>query len=96
MHQPNGDPGENAVYDDSFGNSDIDPTLGNRRFFNTFQVRHVDASGNILDAFGQWALQRTDGVRTKISRYEDGGSYVMALGQNIEDMYRPFQNDLRH
>ncbi len=91
MHQPNGDPGENAVYDDSFGNSDIDPTLGNRRFYNTFQVRHVDASGNILDTFGQWALQRTDGVRTKISRYEDGGSYVMALGQNIEDMYRPFQ-----
>jgi hypothetical protein len=91
MHNPNGDPGENAVYDDFYGNWDLDHTLGNRRFFNTFQVRHVDSTGAILDNFGQWALQRADGVKTQISRYEDGGSYVMALGQNIEDMYRPFQ-----
>jgi hypothetical protein len=91
MHNPNGDPGENAQYDDSFGNWDIDHTLGNRRFFNTCQVRHVDASGNILEPFGQWALTRAEGVHTQLSRYEDGGSYVLALGQNIEDIYRPFQ-----
>src|SRR5262249_34086902 len=58
MHTPNADAGENAQYDDSFGNSNISPTLGNRRFFNTFQVRHVDGTGNILDPFGQWALTR--------------------------------------
>ena len=91
MHNPNGDPGENAQYDDSFGNWDIDHTLGNRRLFNTFQVRHVDAAGGILDEFGQWALTRADGVRTSLAGYEDGGSYVLALGQYIEDMYRPFQ-----
>jgi hypothetical protein len=91
MHNPNGDPGENAQYADSFGNWDVDHTLGNRRLFNTFQVRHVDAAGNILEQFGQWALTRADGVRTKLAQYEDGGAYVLALGQYIEDMYRPFQ-----
>ena len=90
-HNPNGDPGENAIYDDNFGNWDVDHTLGNRRLYNTFQVRHVDTSGNILDNFGEWALQRTDGVHTQVSRFEDGGSYVMAVGQFLEDMYRPFQ-----
>src|SRR5437763_4619651 len=36
-------------------------------------------------------MQRDDGVRTKIGRYADGGSYVLAVGQFLEDMYRPFQ-----
>ena len=89
-HNPNADPGENAIYDDSFGNWDVDHTQDNRRLFNTFQVRHVDAGGAILDHFGQWATQRTDGSRTHITRYEDGGSYVLGLGQFLEDMYRPF------
>jgi hypothetical protein len=91
MHNPNGDPGENAQYDDSYGNWDVDHTLGNRRFFDTFQVRHVDGSGNILDNFGQWALTRADGVRTHLAAYEDAGLYVMARGEKLEDMYRPFQ-----
>ncbi|HLK67269.1 MAG TPA: Ig-like domain-containing protein [Bryobacteraceae bacterium] len=89
-HEPNGDAGENAIYDDNFGNWDADHTVGNRRLYNTFQVRHLDASGNVLDHFGQWPTQRSDGSRTQVSRYEDGGSYVMALGQYLEDMYRPF------
>jgi len=89
MHNPGGDAGENAQYDDLFGNWDLDPTLGNRRFDNTFQVRHLDASGTPLHEYGQWAMLRSDGARTKISRFEDGGSYVMALGVNLEDMYRP-------
>src|SRR5262249_20059078 len=59
--------------------------------YNTFQVRHLDAQGGILDNYGEWALTRDDGVRTKIGRYEDGGSYVLAVGQFLEDMYRPFQ-----
>ena len=90
MHNPNGDPGENAIYDDMFGNWDIDHTLGNRRLVNTFQVRHVDASGSILDTFGQWAMQRETAPARRVSRYEDGGTYVIAVGENIEDMYRPF------
>jgi hypothetical protein len=89
MHNPGGDAGENAQYDDLFGNWDLDRTLGNRRFDNTFQVRHLDASGTPLHEYGQWAMLRSDGARTKISRFEDGGSYVMALGVNLEDMYRP-------
>ncbi len=90
-HEPNGDPGWTLTYNDRFGNWDVDHTLGNRTLYNTFQVRHLDAQGNILDNYGEWALQRTDGVRTKIGRYEDGGSYVLAVGQFLEDMYRPFQ-----
>src|SRR6185295_10948641 len=89
-HEPNGDPGWTATYDDRFGNWDVDHTLGNRILYNTFQVRHVNSVGAILDNYGQWALQRSDGVRTKIGRYEDGGSYVLAVGQFLEDMYRPF------
>ena len=34
---------------------------------------------------------RDDGARTGISRYEDGGTYVLSVGQFLEDMYRPFQ-----
>ena len=89
-HDPNGDPGWSATYDDRFGNWDVDHTLGNRILYNTFQLRHVDATGGILDNYGQWALQRSDFVRTKIGRYEDGGSYVLTVGQFLEDMYRPF------
>jgi hypothetical protein len=89
MHNPNGDPGENAQYDDQYGNWDLDPTVGNRRLANTFQVRHVNASGTPLHEFGQWSLTRADGARTHLGRYEDGGSYVLSLGLNIEDMYRP-------
>jgi hypothetical protein len=90
-HEPNGDPGWSATYDDRFGNWDVDHRLGNRTLYNTFQVRHLDATGNILDNYGQWAMGRDDGSRTKIGRYEDGGSYVLSVGQFLEDMYRPFQ-----
>ncbi len=90
-HEPNGDAGWNATYDDRFGNWDADHTLGNRTLYNTFQVRHLSSTGSILDNYGEWAMQRSDGARTKIGRYEDGGSYVLAVGQFLEDMYRPFQ-----
>jgi len=90
-HEPNGDPGWTLTYDDRFGNWDVDHTVGNRVLYNTFQVRHLDGQGGITDNYGQWALTRDDGVRTKIGRYEDGGSYVLSVGQFLEDMYRPFQ-----
>jgi hypothetical protein len=73
------------------GNWDVDHTLGNRTLYNTFQVQHLDAQGNIMDNYGQWAMGRDDGSRTKIARYEDGGSYVLSVGRFLEDMYRPFQ-----
>src|SRR4029077_20961304 len=46
-----------------------------------------DAQGNLLRPYGQSARQRSDGARTTISRYEDGLSYVLAVGQFLEDMY---------
>jgi hypothetical protein len=90
-HEPNGDAGWSATYDDRFGNWDTDHTVGNRILYNTFQVRHMDAQGGIVDHYGQWAVGRDDGARTRIGRYEDGGSYVLSVGQFLEDMYRPFQ-----
>jgi hypothetical protein len=89
-HQPNGDPGESAIYDDNYGNWDADHTQGNRKLNNTFQVRHLDNSGNVLEHYGQYSLGRADGVKTNISRFEDGNSYVLAVGEYLEDTYRPF------
>jgi hypothetical protein len=64
--------------------------MSNRKLYSTFQVRHLDGSGNVLERYGQYAVTRADGVRTNISRFEDGGSYVIAVGQYLEDTYRPF------
>jgi hypothetical protein len=89
-HEPNGDPGESAIYDDNYGNWDANHTQANRALYNNFQVRHLDNSGNVLERYGQYALTRADGVRTQISRFEDGTSYVLAIGQYLEDTYRPF------
>jgi hypothetical protein len=90
-HNPNGTAGETLVYNDWFGNWDADPTLGNRTLFNNFQVRHLDGHGAVLDNYGQWALQRSDGVNTAITGFEDAEAYVFALGRYLGDMYRPFQ-----
>jgi len=90
-HNPNGNNGFNMVYNDWFGDFDGDPTLGNKRLFNTFQVRHVDSKGDALDEYGQYSQERSDGARTQIGGFEDAGTYVFAIGTHIEDMYRPFQ-----
>jgi hypothetical protein len=90
-HNPGGDDGFTMVYNDWFGNWDDDHTLGNKRLFNTFQVRHVNAKGDILDEYGQTEQARSDGARTEIGGFEDAGTYVFALGKFIEDMYMPFQ-----
>jgi hypothetical protein len=91
-HEPNGDPGWSLTYDDRYGNWSTDHSLGNRILYNTFQVRQLDGQGNLVAPYGQNSHQRTDGVRTKIGRFEDGGSYVLAVGQFLEDMYYPFHN----
>jgi len=89
-HEPYGSPGWTATFDDRFGNFNNNRALGNRTLYNTFQVRHLDAQGVPRSVYGQWAAQRSDGARTSITRYEDGGSYVLATGQYLEDMYRRF------
>ena len=74
-------------YDDQYGKWDLDHNLGNHTLANTFRVRQLDSQGNLLHLFGQCACGREDGARTAIGRYEDGGSYVLAVGQFLEDMY---------
>ncbi len=91
-HDPNGDPGWSAGFDDRFGNWDANHNIGNRTFYNTFQVRQLNSSGALVSPFGQSSAQRSDGARTEVSRYEDGGSYVLSVGQFLEDMYYPFRN----
>jgi len=91
-HDPNGDPGWTVTYDDRYGNWNANHATGNRTLYNTFQVRQLDALGNLVAPYGQAARQRTDGVRTKIGRFEDGGSYVLTVGQFLEDMYYPFRD----
>jgi len=91
-HEPNGDPGWSLKFDDQYGNWSVDHGIGNRTLYNTFQVRQLDSQGNLVAPYGQGAFLRDDGARTKIGRYEDGGSYVLAVGQFLEDMYYPFHN----
>ena len=91
-HEPNGDPGWTLTYDDRYGNWSADHSIGNRTLYNTFQVRQLDGQGNLVAPYGQSSRQRSDGARTKIGRFEDGGSYVLTVGQFLEDMYYPFRN----
>ena len=91
-HDPNGDPGWSAGFDDRYGNWNVNHLIGNRTFFNTFQVRQLDGQGNLVAPYGQSAAQRSDGARTKIGRFEDGGSYVLTVGQYLEDMYYAFHD----
>jgi len=87
-HDPNGDPGWSLNFDDRYGNWDVDHNIGKSQVStNTFQVRQLDSQGNLLHPFGQSSSQRSDGARTKVSRFEDGGSYVLTVGQFLEDMY---------
>jgi hypothetical protein len=91
-HDPNGDPGWSAGFDDRYGNWSINHLIGNRTFYNTFQVRQLDASGTLVAPYGQSSAQRDDGARTKVGRFEDGGSYVLSVGQFLEDMYYAFHD----
>jgi hypothetical protein len=89
---PNGDNGFTLYYNDWYGDfTPTDITIGNKRLFNTFQVRHLDSKGNPTDGYGQDQQARSDGARTSISGFEDAGTYVFAIGTHIEDMYEPFQ-----
>jgi hypothetical protein len=91
-HEPNGDPGWSLKFDDQYGNWSLSHDIGNRTLYNTLQVRQLDAQGNLVAPYGQGAFGRADGARTKVGRFEDGGPYVLAVGQFLEDMYYPLHN----
>jgi hypothetical protein len=91
-HEPNGQAGWDLGFSDNFGNNSLDPTFGNRVLNNTFQVRHI-VNGAPVPYYGEGNPTRDDGARTRISRFEDRASYVLAVGQNLEDMYHPL-NDI--
>jgi hypothetical protein len=61
----------NPLYDNVFG--------GNRDIFNAF---YAGAS-----PYGQGTYLRSDGNRSKLTRFEDGGSYVAMRAVHLEDNY---------
>ncbi len=91
MHEPEGNDDENNLYADDYSNfSSSNVYSGNRTLYNVFYVRNM--SGNsLVEPFGQGAFtSEDDSVRTHVSNYEDGGSYVYTLSTHLEDMYRRF------
>ncbi len=93
VHEPGGNTDENNVYNDEYG--DFNATnfyLGNRTIYNIFYVRKLNGA-NLVDPYGQTANAAEDGARTKVSKFEDGQTYVYTLATNLEDMYR---NDSEH
>jgi len=91
IHDPNGSDGDNAVYNDNYGDFQAgNLLLGNRHAYNVFYVRRMDGS-SVAEPFGQGAFtQEDDGVGTHVATFEDGGSYVAWRADKLEDMYRSF------
>jgi hypothetical protein len=89
VHDPGGDDDETNVYNDNYGGGS-GVFQGNRELYNVFYVRNMNGT-TVLNDFGQAAnTTEDDGVRTKVTAYEDGTDYVYVLGTHIEDMYRKF------
>lgn len=90
VHEPGGNADETKVFNDNYGNLDGTPYSGNRQLYNIFYVRSMSGS-SVAQRYGQGANTTEDNsVRTKVSAYEDGTSYVYVLATNLEDMYRTF------
>lgn len=91
VHNPNGSADEQNVYNDNYGKFSGGLLYqGNRELYNIFYVRNMSGS-TVVDRFGQAAYTtESNNVRTKVSGFEDGGSYVYVLATHIEDMYRAF------
>ena len=68
-----------AIYADLFGDNQKDASLGNRTLFNVFyaKARH----------YGQTAVGPGE-TRTTLADFEDGGAWVHARGEHLEDMYQ--------
>jgi hypothetical protein len=91
VHEPNGSADEDKVYTDLYGSfNSTNLYSGNRQLYNVFYVRNMSGA-NLAEQFGQAAFTTEDyGVKTKVSQYEDGTSYVYTLATNLEQMYRRF------
>lgn len=90
VHDPNGSSDEKLLYNDLFGNFNGTQYLGNREMYNIFYVRNMSGS-TVLEHFGQNSFTtEKDNVRTAVSAFEDGQSYVYMLATHLEDMYRTF------
>lgn len=94
VHEPSGNADEILLAGDNFGNFNANNVYsGNRTLNNVFYVRHM-SGGSPVEAFGQIAATtEDDAVRTRVSHFEDGGDYVYASAEKIEDMYRRFKNN---
>ncbi len=93
VHNPNGTADENDVYNDNYGSFNGTPYLGNRELYNIFYVRDMNG-GMALYPYGQGAYTtESNNVRTQVTGFADGGSYVYVLATHIEDMYRKFSGN---
>ena len=90
VHNPNGTADENAVYNDNYGSFNGTVYQGNRQLYNIFYVRNM-SGGTVVSPYGQAAYTTaSNNVRTQVTGFEDGGSYVYVLATHLEDMYRQF------
>jgi len=88
VHEPNGTADEDRIYADNYGSFNGSVFNGNRQLYNVFYVRNISGS-NVATAYGQGArTTEDDGVRTRVTAYEDGTDYVYVRASHIEDMYR--------
>lgn len=91
VHEPGGNDDESNVLADDYG--DFNPNnvySGNRVLNNIFYVRNMSGA-SLVEPFGQSPnTTEDDNVHTRVSNFEDGGSYVYTLATKLEDMYRPF------
>jgi hypothetical protein len=87
VHEPGGNADENRVYNDEYGNFFADDIYyGNRTLYNIFYVRHMNGA-SLVERYAQAGYAADDGVRTKVSTFEDGANYVLTLATHLEDMY---------
>jgi hypothetical protein len=75
-----GEKAEGLVYEEDYGNNDLNPRVGNRTNYNVFYSRGR--------RFGQEANEQRSGAKTHLGIFEDAGPYVVFRGDALEDMYR--------
>ena len=92
VHNPGGTAAENDVYSDNYGTfNPNNGALGNRRPYNIFYVRNMNGSA-LAEQFGQAAYTTEDqGVRTRVTAYEDAPDHVFVQARWLPDMYRKFK-----
>jgi hypothetical protein len=81
-HSPGTEDGEglyDAIYEDLFGNNDVDASKGNRTLFNIFYVKGKN--------YGQIPTD-PKGCHVRVGLYEDGGTFVRVRGDKLEEAYR--------